>query len=98
MIDATPVTLDGPVVQVDASPWGAGAVLLQGGLPTEYAWCAWTPQTAAHLGIDIGSPAGQTTWEYVAVLLALLLWGTRFCSEGLAVLGDNLASLNALLT
>jgi hypothetical protein len=98
VIERNPVTLDGPVVHVDASPWGAGAVLLLQGRPVEYTWCAWTPRTAERLGHVIGSSAGQTSWEYLGVLLVLLLWGARFRAEGLAILGDNMASLNALLT
>jgi len=92
------ITLEGPTIHVDASPWGAGAVLLQRGRPAEYAWCAWTASSAKRLEIDIGTPAGQTAWEYLALLLALILWASRFSAQGLAVLGDNLSSLNSIVS
>jgi len=98
VLNLAPISLDGPVVDVDASPWGGGAVLLLRGRPVEYAWCAWSEDSATKLGVDIGSPSGQTSWEYFALLLALMVWGSRFRDEGLAILGDNLASLNALIT
>ena len=37
-------------------------------------------------------------WEYMVVWLSLELWGDRFRSQGLALLGDNLAALNGALS
>ena len=72
--------------------------MLLSGRPSEFAWCAWSEASARRLEAPLGCPSGQTTWEYFALLLALTLWATRFRKEGLAVLGDNLSSLNALLS
>ena len=52
---------------------------------------------AEHLGVTIGLPAGQTTWEYLVILLALEIWAARFRSSGLLLLGDNLGALEGAL-
>jgi hypothetical protein len=36
-------------------------------------------------------------WEYMVIWLALEVWGDRFRCEGLAILGDNIASLSGAL-
>jgi len=91
------VTLAGPSVQVDASPWGAGAVFCIGGTPREFAFCSWSEETARRIDCPIGSSSGQTFWEYLAILLVLEVWASECRGVGLAVLGDNLASLNGLV-
>jgi hypothetical protein len=91
------ITLSGPCVHVDASPWGAGAVLHIGGVAREFAHCCWSERTAAHVGLELGTSSGQTFWEYLAILLVLEVWAAEHRSTGLAVLGDNLASLNGLI-
>ena len=70
-----------------------GMVLCQDGKAKEYAVIAWTPQDAKKLSTKIGSPDGQTSWEYLVVLLGLLIWGSEQRSTGIAILGDNLAAL-----
>jgi hypothetical protein len=95
--DLTPITVEGPCVQVDASPWGGGAALQIAGQYVEHASITWSPQTAKRFKVQIGSPRGQTIWEYMIILLALELWASRFRSAGLAVLGDNLAALGGAL-
>ena len=52
---------------------------------------------ASTLGIAIGSPAGQTTWELLAIFLVLIAWGGLHRAPGLAILGDNTASLESAL-
>ena len=87
----------GPTVEFDASPWGGGALLKIGGYPAEYFEVTWKAGDARHLGIRIGEPAGQTTWELATLVLALVAWATRFRLEGLAVLGDNTAALEVAI-
>jgi len=93
-----PITLAGPSVQVDASPWGGGAVLLIAGTPVEHASCTWSARTAKRFRVDLGSPRGQTAWEYLVILQALMLWGARYQAAGLAILGDNMAALNGAIS
>jgi len=92
-----PVTLDGAVVHVDASPWGCGAVRFDSKLPVEIMIVTWDASTAAYLGEEIGKPDGQTTWELLALLLCLVAWAAEHRAAGLALLGDNVAALSAAL-
>ena len=57
----------------------------------------WHPDDAGQLGVKIGEPSGQTFWEYATSVLGLHLWGDRFVSQSLAVLGDNAGSLQDAL-
>ena len=92
------ITLACPTLHVDASPWGGGMVLHIGGRPTEFAEIRWRRRDAKKLATTIGSPDGQTTWEYVVVLLGLMIWGEEHKGTGLAILGDNLAALGGALS
>jgi len=85
-------------VEVDASPWGGGAALYLKGRPAEYFDIRWDESTARRLRAPIGEPCGQTSWELLAILLALCKWGTRFAQQGVIILGDNIASLEAALS
>ena len=61
-------------------------------------WCiAWTAADAERLKAEIGAPSGQTTWELLAVFICLTLWGAEHRGLGVAILGDNLSSLEAAL-
>jgi len=92
------VDTDAPQAQVDASPWGAGGVLIHPGSGvTEFFAIRWEKPLAAHLATEIGSPSGQTTWEYLALFLALHLWASQHRQTGLQLLGDNLSSLEGVL-
>ena len=84
-------------IEVDASPWGGGGVLFEHGTPTEYWTVAWKQRDASELDTVIGQPSGQTSWELLALLVSLILWGRRHRAGGLALLGDNLASLESAL-
>ena len=84
-------------IEVDASPWGGGAVLILKGRISEWWALAWTAADAKHLKTEIGNPAGQTSWELLAVFLCLVLWGAAHRGPGIALLGDNLSSLEAAL-
>ena len=79
----------------DASPWGGGAVLQRDKIPIRFMKITWNEVWAARLQCKIGRPEGQTTWEYVMLLLTLLKWGTETRQGGMALIGDNTASLSA---
>jgi len=95
--DLPRISLEGPTVHVDASLWGGGGVLFENGRPVEYWVLSWSCDLARLLQTQIGDTSGQTTWEYLAIFVSLLVWGSRFRTEGLAILGDNLASLSGAL-
>ena len=84
-------------MQFDASPWGGGALLRNGHDIKEHFSVQWTPEDASRLGIIIGEPAGRTFWEYATLVIGLQVWGSRFVTESLAVLGDNTGSLQDAL-
>jgi len=92
------ISSDAPRVRLDASPWGGGAILYLDDAPQEYFSVRWSSSVASRLRTSIGCPSGQTSWEYLIVLLALLVWASRFSATGVAILGDNLAALNGMLS
>ena len=93
---ADPVT--GWLIQCDASPVGAGAILKHGGTIIEYVHHAWSPDDfPRRLGVIIGSTSWQTFFELLAIALALDLWGDWFKREPVGVVGDNTGSLTNLL-
>ena len=81
----------------DASPWGAGAVLLHNCVPVEFAVWKWDKESAADLDVKVGAPADQSFWEFFTVGLCIALWGKDFVAESLAVVTDNTAALQQLL-
>jgi hypothetical protein len=95
---APAVAKDTPwTVEVDASPWGGGGVLLENGTPREWFSTRWTNDTAAAFRVVIGKSDHQTFWEFYNLLLALMLWASRFRVPGLRILGDNTGALADVL-
>ena len=85
------------VIQFDASTTGGGAVLRNNYRIIEYMVVKWEAVHGAVLEVVPGESRFQTFWEFLALLLALMLWGNNFVNEQVAVLGDNIGSLqNAL--
>ena len=85
------------IAEVDASPWGGCGVLFIVGQIVEHWSLPWQPTDAKELQTTVGKPAGQTTWELLALLVTLVLWGRSHRGHGIALLGDNTASLQAAL-
>ena len=85
------------VAQFDASPWGGGAILREGGAVKEY-WCAaWSQDDMALLDVHIGEPSAQCFLEFLALFICLELWGDAFVRTSLQVVGDNAGALEAAL-
>ena len=82
-------------IEVDASPWGGGAVLFEDDVPTRCFSCTWDPAELAGRDVEVGQPASQTYFEILAALLALELWCGS--TTPTAILGDNTAALQELL-
>ena len=57
----------------------------------------WTARMADWFRTRIGDAAGQTSWEYLVLYLALHIWAADSRS-GFLILGDNLASLSGVLS
>ena len=93
-----PIRLEeAPRIELDASPWGGGAILFISDVPVEYFYLQWDLATANFRHAPVGDPSGQTTWKLYIILLALMQWGYKHRVSGLAILGDNTAALDAAL-
>eukprot|EP00435_Cladocopium_sp_Y103_P022785 s1262_g5.t1 len=84
----------GAIIITDASTWGLGGILVEGGKPTEFFSCpipfAFTVKTGAVPGI----PKHMALWEALCLLLAARLWLTRFPVGTLVrVKADNISAL-----
>ena len=83
-------------IEVDASPWGGGAVLYVGDRPVQCFSCRWRKRDFRDKAVEIGQPASQTYFEVLALVLATELWCTD--STPTEILGDNVAALQTALT
>ena len=95
VITAEPVAdpVNGWVIQTDASPVGAGAILRLGSDVKEYWHHSWVAEDfPASLKTVIGDSAFQSFFELLTTALALNHWGFRFVSAHCTVIGDNTAA------
>ena len=83
--------------QFDASTTGGGAILRNGGRIVEYFAVKWANEDVAVLGVHIADSKFQSFWEFLTVLLVLLLWGDDFTDVELAVVGDSTSALQDAL-
>ena len=72
-------------------------MLRRNGVLQEFWALTWTAADAAALQTQLGEAAGQTSWELLAIFVCLCVWGRSHRGPGLAILGDNLSSLEAAL-
>ena len=91
-----PASTDGPVIQCDASPWGAGATLKVEGRIVEYWFTAWRSKDAACLGVCTGLAQHMTFWGTLATMMCLMVWG-RQAKAGVLILGDNTGGLQNVM-
>ena len=82
-------------IEVDASPWGAGAVLYVRDRPVSCFAYAWQPDDFDGLKVSIGSSSGQTFFEIVGLVMAVEAWCGG--NESTAIFGDSLPALQELL-
>ena len=84
--------------EFDASIYGGGGVLRSpDGIVRRHFVTLWNNDLAAHLQVVTGDPKHQTFWEFLTLLIVLILWGDDFVEVSLAVLGDNTGSLSSAL-
>ena len=79
-------------IEVDASPWGGGAVLIENGVPSRCFACQWHAHDFRGKKVKVGEPSSQTFFEILALVLAIERW----CPAGsppTAIWGDNVAAL-----
>ena len=79
----------GLVIQTDASPWGFGGILWQGGRPV--AWWAQDIQEEdlCLLQAEKGNPAWQTEWEFVSIILSIVAFREWTQGSAVALQTDN---------
>ena len=82
-------------IEVDASPWGGGAVLIEGDRPVACFSTRWRKHDFQDKAVEIGQPASQTYFEVLALVLAAELWCID--STPTLILGDNVAALQTAL-
>ena len=79
--------------------YGGWAVLRDpGGRVHEYFAVVWSEWDAPHLGIQPGECKHQTFFEFLTLLLTLLVWGSWCIDESMAILGDNVGALQSALS
>ena len=82
-----PAVASGWVAQFDASTTGGGAILRSGGRIAEYFSIRWSTEAVKVLGVHVADSKYQSFWEFLMVLLVLLVWGARFTDKELAIVG-----------
>ena len=93
--DANPHRVAGPRgMAFRRKPLGLGAVLTDNGIFVAWARGMWDAPTVKRFNAVIGDPAWQTTWEFLACLITLEMWGVP--DTPFTVFGDNTGALQNL--
>ena len=53
---------------------------------------------SAHLGVYPGDTKNQSFYEFLTLLLSLLVWGDNYVEQSIAILGDNVGALTSALS
>ena len=85
------------VIQFDACTSGGGAVLRCNQTITEFFYGQWKPYMVEGLDVEVKQSKHQTFWEFLALLLSMVIWGHYFKSQAVAVVGDNIGALTHAL-
>lgn len=94
--DVAPPTQDIPLVCVDASPWGIGGFISTAGAPTRYFCDQITDDDCKTFSARTGLSEFNTTWEALAVLVAIKLWAPRSGRWLIRIKSDSLSTLLAV--
>ena len=83
------------IISTDASPWGLGGTLTLAGIVVAAFCSKLSSHDTRRYQYEIGSSRGQQTWEALAVLVALRLWGSHWRSRRyrLLVKSDSVVAL-----
>ena len=83
-------------MEIDASPWGGGGVLVIDGRPVRCFSCTWVASDFEGMNVDIGASSSQTFFEILVLVLAVELWA--IATRPAAILGDNVSALQEALS
>ena len=89
---------DLPPISFDASPWGGGGILWQGGVAikcTHFIWNAFSPKV---LEAVQGSSEYQTSFEYLTLFMVAVAFDLELSAIGALIRGDNLGALKDALS
>ena len=83
-------------IATDASPWGVGGLVMVNGAVAGWFSDELVKADEERFGFPLGAPDGQCTWEALALLLGIKLWGAwaRDGEVDLRVRSDNVATLS----
>ena len=84
-------------IVVDASPYGGGGFLADGGVPTEWFSTTWGAEDEEHLRVVVGSHRFQSTFEALALLVAVRAWAHLWTGAPSIIQGrsDAMAAIGA---
>ena len=90
-------------MEVDASPWGGGAILWSGPpegrhdrVPQAYMAITWDKGDGALLQAEIGMPHGQARWEAYMFMLAMRQWCHCDLIGRIVLIGDAEGVISSL--
>ena len=84
-------------ITADASPWGIGAVLSQGGHPIAWLSDKLHQEDLDRFNATLGESAFTTTWEALAILVSLRVWRNNFPrNTRFSIRSDSLGALSAI--
>ena len=72
-------------------------MLLFNGQPKEYMHCVWEPDTLTRFQAKLGDSAHNSTWEFLALVMACVLWAPAGAKQATLVKGDNIGALQDAL-
>ena len=87
------------VLELDASPWGLGGVLVEDGIVKTWFASAISTEELSLLGLTLGDCASQQAMEALALLVALRAWHSRWRSLRplIRVRSDSISALTIAL-
>jgi hypothetical protein len=82
-------------LELDASPWGLGAVLVVDGYPEAWFASALATEELLLLGLELGESSAQQAVEALVALVALRTWCDRWknCRATVRVRSDSVSAL-----
>ena len=69
-------------------------MLLHGNKPVEIMYFPWMESLCARFEAEIGNPKWQSLWEFLTLLLTLMVWGHLSTTSIITIVGDNIAALS----
>ena len=86
------------ILRTDASPYGMGGILLSpGGSVVGYWADVLSADDCARFNAKIGDPAWQTEWEFLAILITIVVFRVELLNMKFVIQTDNTAAISAAM-